>query len=74
MHGKPGYNCDKFFKVSFYNLDRKPRFHFISIKKYDLEFQREIANLLFDILVEIDRENQNRAGLADKRAAIFEEA
>lgn len=72
MHGKPGYNCDKFFKVSFYNLDRETSLSLYQYKKYDLEFQREIANLLFDILVEIDRENQNRAGLADKRAAIFE--
>lgn len=71
MRGRPGYNCDRNFKVSFYNLDRETSLRLYAHKTFDLAFQRDVAGLLLDVLTEIDRQNKGRAGIAERREAII---
>ena len=65
--GKPGYNYDTFFKVSFFNLDRDTSQTLYQFKRFDEEFQLYVCNLLLDILIEIDEARGGKNHLAEKR-------
>lgn len=71
MTGKPGYNYDTFFKVSFFNLDRDTSQTLYQFKRFDEEFQLYVCNLLFDILIEIDEAHGGKNHLAEKRENIL---
>ena len=55
LSGKPGYNRDSFFKVSFYNLDRKTSQALYQFRKPDEAFCLYAAGLLLDVLAEADQ-------------------
>lgn len=69
--GKPGYNYDTFFKVSFFNLDRDTSQTLYQFKRFDEEFQLYVCNLLLDILIEIDGAHGGKNHLAEKRENIL---
>lgn len=69
--GKPGYNYDTFFKVSFFNLDRDTSQTLYQFKRFDEEFQLYVCNLLLDILIEIDEAHGGKNHLAEKRETIL---
>ncbi len=69
--GKPGYNYDTFFKVSFFNLDRDTSQTLYQFKRFDEEFQLYVCNLLLDILIEIDEAHGGKNHLAEKRENIL---
>ena len=69
--GKPGYNYDTFFKVSFFNLDRDTSQTLYQFKRFDEEFQLYVCNLLLDILIEIDEAHGGKNHLAEKRKNIL---
>lgn len=72
MIGNLGYNCDKFFKVSFFNLDRDTSCKLYQFKEYDYNFQMFIAALLLDMLKYIDDKNGGKNQLSQKREYIME--
>lgn len=72
MIGKPGYNRDTFFKVSYFNLDSDTSQALYRFKKFNEDFQVYISNLLLDILVQIDTENGGENNLSQRRAGIME--
>ena len=55
LTGKPGYNVDPFFKVSFYNLDRETSQALYRFQEADAAFSLYAAGLLLDILAEADQ-------------------
>lgn len=71
MQGQLGYNHDDYFKVSYFNLDSEMSQTLYGFKKFDTEFQRYVAGLLLDILVEIDDRYEGRNRLAQRRGEIL---
>lgn len=71
MQGQLGYNHDDYFKVSYFNLDSEASRALYSFKKFDTEFQRYVAGLLLDILVEIDGWYDGQNHLAQRREEIL---
>lgn len=72
MTGNPGYNCDTYFNVSYFNLDGDTSRALYRFKKFDEDFQVYVSNLLLDILVQIDMENGGKNNLAQRREGIME--
>lgn len=72
MIGNPGYNRDAFFKVSYYNLDNEASHALYQFKCFDKDFQIYVANLLLDILSQIDTKNGRENHLAERRDNILE--
>lgn len=72
MIGDLGYNCDEFFKVSYYNLDNEASRVLYQFKSFDRDFQKYTANLLLDILSQIDTKNGGENRLTERRDNIFE--
>lgn len=71
LSGKPGYNRDSFFKVSFYNLDRKTSQTLYQFRKPDEAFWLYAAGLLLDILAEADQANGGKNRLPERREEIL---
>ena len=71
MRGKPGYNHDEKFKVSYFNLDSEVSQRLYDFKKFDIDFQKYVANLLLDILADIDDRYEGRNRLAERREEIM---
>lgn len=71
MVGKTGYNCDKYFKISYYNLDKDASVSLYQFKKFDLTYQRYVANLLLDLLEIIDKENCERDSISERRKTVI---
>lgn len=71
MQGRLGYNRDDYSKVSFFNLDNEASQALYNFKKFDVEFQKYVAGLLLDILVEIDGQYEGRNCLAQRREEIL---
>ncbi|MDE7399322.1 MAG: hypothetical protein K2N06_07310 [Oscillospiraceae bacterium] len=72
MIGNPGYNRDAFFKISYYNLDNEVSRALYQFKSFDKDFQIYVANLLLDILSQIDTKNGGKNHLAERRNNILE--
>lgn len=72
MVGKLGYNCDAYFKISYYNLDNEVSRALYQFKHFDRDFQIYTANLLLDILSQIDTINGGKNHLAERRKNILE--
>lgn len=73
MAGEAGYNCDKYFKISYFNLDKDTSLSLYQFKKFDLTFQRYVAALLLDILEIIDRENGGKDSVSERRKTILDD-
>ena len=71
MQGRLGYNRDDHSKVSFFNLDSEASQGLYNFKRFDIEFQTYVANLLLGILAEIDGQYEGRNHLAQKRGEIL---
>lgn len=71
MRGQLGYNHDDYFKVSYFNLGREVSQTLYGFTKFDIEFQKYVAELLLDILVEIDGQYGGRNCLAERRGEIM---
>lgn len=70
--GNLGYNRDAYFKISYYNLDNEISRALYQFKHFDRDFQIYTANLLLDILSQIDTENGGENHLAERRDNILE--
>lgn len=73
MEGTAGYNCDRYFKISYFNLDQETSASFYQFKQFDIAFQRYVATLLLDILEAIDQENGGKDCISERRKAVMEE-
>lgn len=69
----PGYHCDSYFKVSYFNLAKDTSLSFYEDRKFDKTFHRYVAESLFDILEIIDKENGGRDKIAQRRTAIMQD-
>lgn len=72
MIGDLGYNRDAFFKISCYNLDDEVSRTLYQFKSFDKYFQLYVANLLLNILSQIDTKNGGKNRLAERRNYILE--
>ena len=69
--GKLGYNRHEWANVSTYELDRETSQKLYEFKKFDNEFCLFVANLLMDILIEIDERNGGKNRLKDKKGIVL---
>nr|WP_325204986.1 hypothetical protein [uncultured Oscillibacter sp.] len=72
LTGKPGYNVDPFFKVSFYNLDRETSQALYRFREADAAFSLYAAGLLLDILAEVDQAGGGKNHLPERREEVLD--
>lgn len=79
MMGWPGYNPVPQMGVSWYNLDHETSRKLYALKRFSKafseelsnEFEQYVANIIMDVLVEIDRMHGGRNRLAERRDDIL---
>lgn len=79
MMGWPGYNPVPKMGVSWYNLDIATSRKLYDLKRFSMafseelsnEFEQFVANIIMDVLVEIDRMHGGRNRLAERRDDIL---
>lgn len=71
LTGKPGYNFDPVFKVSFYNLDREASQTLYRFREANEAFSLHTAGLLLDILAEADQANGGKNHLPERREEVL---
>lgn len=79
MEGWPGYNPVPKMGVSWYNLDHETSRKLYALKRFSKafseelsnEFEQFVANIIMDVLVEIDRMHGGRNRLAERRDDIL---
>ena len=79
MMGWPGYNPVPEMGVSWYNLDHETSRKLYNLKRFSKafseelskEFEQFVANIIMDVLVEIDRMHGGRNRLAERRDDIL---
>lgn len=71
MSGKLGYNRHEWAKVSVYELCRETSKKLYGFNKFDNEFCFFVANLLMDILIEIDELNGGKNQLKYKKEIVL---
>ena len=73
---EPGYHTSPELSVSWYNLDIETSRKLYSLKRFSEElsneFENYVANIIMDILVEIDRVQGGKNSLAERRNDILE--
>ena len=65
------YNCERPFNVSAYSLDRDTSRRLYEFKEFGEEFVEYVANLVLDVLTEIDEINGGKNRLAQRREEIM---
>lgn len=69
----PGYkNWKGVFNVSTYDLDRDTSRRLYEFKEFDNDFVEYVANLVLDVLTEIDEINGSKNRLAQRRGEIMQ--
>lgn len=79
MMGRPGYNPVPEMGVSWYNLDYETSRKLYDLKRFSKafseelsnEFEQFVANIIMDVLVEIDQAHGGRNRLAERRDDIL---
>ena len=79
MDGRPGYTSIPEMGVSWYNLDHETSRRLYDLKRFSKAFSKElsnefeqfVANIIMDVLVEIDRTHGGRNRLAERRDDIL---